>query len=50
MELLKDRILLTGITGYTGSHVGLALLNKLDMNRCELVATVRSLAKLEPIK
>ena len=49
----KDIVLLTGITGYTGSHVGYTLLKYFKDKNFHLRASVRSLKalnKLEPLR
>jgi nucleoside-diphosphate-sugar epimerase len=48
----SEIVLITGITGFIGSHIGLSLFNE-HQERFKIRATVRSLAnknKLEPLR
>ena len=52
MESSKEKILITGITGYIGSHVGKIFLENIE-SKYKIRASVRSLTnlkKLEPLK
>jgi dihydroflavonol-4-reductase len=52
MESGKEVVLITGITGYLGSHVGKVMIDKAG-DKYQIRASVRSLAnknKLEPLK